>query len=277
MSANPLLDLIKKTKSDIAARSSKGRTTKIPVGKSKWRILPSWRKTGSAAEQAAFFHDFGMHYIKDAGGKTVAVYICVDKTFGQPCPVCEAISTGKRESTDDRQVKLMDDARATGRYLVNAVQLTGPDAKPDTPVILELPSSAFASLVGIMETYADESSINILDLNTGVDMVFEKTGTGLDTTYNIVANPAPRKQDGSVMNKVANLDDFVKQDHDQGRTKALLAVQRASGVRALLAPPAAGGTVLDATPVSRASVTSAAPAPTVADVDDLDLGDLDLG
>src|SRR6185369_17798296 len=85
-----LLEKIKQKKAAIQQSSGRREKTMKPTpGKSRWRILPTWRS--NEAEQ--FWHDFGQHFIKNAAGELQAVYVCLSKTYGdeRPCEVCESL------------------------------------------------------------------------------------------------------------------------------------------------------------------------------------------
>lgn len=237
-SATSLLELVKNKRKAIEANKGRGRTTKPPVGKSKWRILPGWRGGGDDT----FFHDFALHYIKDSSGKTAATYICSEKTFGSACPVCEAISEGIRLSTDDRTVKLLNSAKATGRILVNAICTS---ESGSSPVILELPVTVFQNYLGIMASYMEDHNINILDTDKGFDVTIEKTGSGLDTEYSVIPSPVSTKIDPEVLKKLHNLDTYVAQENEVLRLKAMSAVKKVVSEKA----PSLSG------PTSSAAVT----------------------
>ena len=86
--------LAAKKKAIQASSGQRADVLRIPMGKHKFRILPAHPKKG---EDAPFWADFGLHYIKSeekdatsGRNKVKAVYVCVDKTFDKPCDVCAA-------------------------------------------------------------------------------------------------------------------------------------------------------------------------------------------
>lgn len=111
------------------------KTVKPTDGTTRWRILPSWRGAGQQ-----FYHDFGQHFVKDSTGKILAIYMCTEKTYGRPCQVCDAIRDGAKSAADDFTMKMLKDAGAGSRVLVNAIQLDGP--APTEVNILELAPGA---------------------------------------------------------------------------------------------------------------------------------------
>jgi hypothetical protein len=222
-------ELLKAKKQALGARN-KAKTAKIPDGRSRWRLLPSWRGKG----HDVFWHDFGQHFVKNAAGDMQAVYMCVDKTFGRPCDVCDAVSHGIKHATDDATMKVVTDARANGRVLVNAIHLDGP--KPTEVQILELPPTAFAMIIDIAGEWV-EAGVNILDVGTdGKDLVIERTGSGKLTKYVVQPGAKTTAIDASALTRLINLDDYVAQESSEQQMRALNAIRQVAG--ALPAPVA---------------------------------------
>ena len=222
-----LMDLINKKKQEISA-NNRAKTAKIPEGASRWRILPSWRKPGTP-DSEQFWHDFGAHYIKDAAKQLKAVYVCTEKTFGRPCEVCSNIAQAMAYTTDDATLELLKESNASARILVNAVQVDGANAKE--AVILELPPSAFNSIISIMQEWGD-----ILDVATGRDITVERTGKGVNTKYVVQASPKATPLPADIMSKITDLDKYVAQESDAGKLKALTSVNAVSGMGGLPSP-----------------------------------------
>lgn len=229
-----LLALLKAKKQAIDA-SRKGRTEKIPDGNSRWRILGSWR----GADQP-FWHDFGQHFVKDTAGATKAIYMCTEKTFGRPCSVCEAIQHGINGATDDQTMKAMTDAKSAGRVLVNALHLDS--TEPHKVVILELAPTAFEQIVGICAEW-EEAGETVLGVN-GKDFVIGRSGTGKQTKYNVQVGARPTVVPPNVADKVHNLDEYVAQESEENRQRAISSVRAVAGL--LPAPGSTGGLPLAA-------------------------------
>ncbi|MCG5512782.1 hypothetical protein [Ectothiorhodospira shaposhnikovii] len=223
------MELVRNKKAAIQAQSGRRANTVKPTpGKSKWRILPGWR--GESDPQ--FYHDFSQHFVKGVDGSIKAVYLCVEKTFGKMCPVCEAINGGISKAGSDEIINALKEAKSKGRVLLNALHLDGED--PSAPVILDLTPGTFEKILEVMEQYGDEG-INILDLKEGVDLVINRTGKGLNTEYSVMAAVKSNPVDPAVLKKLHNLDEYVQQEYKEGETKALSAVATVSGL-ALAAP-----------------------------------------
>lgn len=230
--SNALLELIAKKKADIAAQSVRQRAANIPANTSEWRILPGWR--GEADPQ--FWHDFGQHFVKDKAGKVQAVYVCTDKTFGRPCQVCDAITSALHSVTDDETSKLVKEAVAGGRVLVNALHVDGPE--PNKVQVLSLPPTVFAEIIELMNNWGKEG-VNILSLAEGHDITFNKTGTGLNTRYTVSAKPRPRPVPDSIIGQLNNLDNYVAQESEEQARRAISSVRATAGLIGAPAPAAA--------------------------------------
>lgn len=225
-----------------AIKNATGRreqTTKPPAGKSRFRILPSWRPVGKDGKfDPQFYHEFGQHFIKKNKDdkKPLAVYVCTDKTFDKPCPVCQAISEGISAATDDDVKNNLASAVSRGRILLNALHVDGPD--PKAPVILELSPTTFDQIIDIALDNGDEDDedFNIVtDVSAGVDVIITRTGVGLETKYSIQpALKGSKPVDPKKIGSLHNLDEYVMQEYEEGKNKAIGAISTVSG---LLPPP----------------------------------------
>lgn len=259
-----LAELLRQKKQDMQA-SKRKRAAKIPDGKSRWRILPSWRGEGQQ-----FWHDFGQHFIKNTAGEMQAVYVCTEKTYGRPCEVCNALSTAIKGATDDATMNLLKEARANGRVLVNALHLDGPS--PTEVQVLELAPGLFEEIVGIATEW-EEAGESIFDIKAGKEIIITRTGSGKKTEYSAqVAAKTMHKVDAAVLTKLNDLDEYVKQESSEQQLRALNSVRSVAGLlpapaaaRSGLPAAAAGAATFDeaddpyatATPPKRTPVTTA--------------------
>jgi hypothetical protein len=216
-----LAQLLAAKRQDIAAAA--GRTkdiAKIPDGKSRWRIFPSWR-TG-ADEQ--FWHDFGQHFVKGLDGKLAAVYICTEKTYGRPCEVCSTIREGMKASTNDAVLDALKEGLSSGKVLCNAVHLDGP--KPTEVQILGVPpQSVFGPLIDIFQECL-EAGTSLFDR----DVIITREGSGKNTKYAVslaAANKAGFDPKGM---KPHDLDAYVKQESQAQMQRALNSVRSVAGL-----------------------------------------------
>jgi hypothetical protein len=216
--------LLAKRKADRQAKEAQNiRTVKLQDGKNRIRVLPGWRK-----DDPTYYHDFGVHWIKAPGeSKPQAVYLCVDKTYGRPCPICETIGEGIRNTSDDAVIDALKQSNAAGRVLVNALVKSG--AEPETPVVMELPSTVASAIEDTLITYL-EDDVNVLDLNEGHDFIIERTGKGIGTRYTVNVSPKASVVDKKVLTSLTNLDQYVAQEQEAKLAKALNAVGSAAGI-----------------------------------------------
>lgn len=219
--SNALLELIAKRKQETGVRQ---KTIKPKAGRNRYRILPGWD-----ANDPAFFHDFGQHFIKDSSGQVKAVYVCVDKTYGRPCDICSAVEAAIRATQDDATVNMLKEAKSGGRVLLNVLELDGPT--PTEPQILEVAPSVFngrKGVGGIVQLFDDYPTL--LDPQNGFDIVITKTGTGKnDTAYSVIAVPG-KPVPADALGKIANLATFVAQESEQQKIRALTTFSQVSGV-----------------------------------------------
>lgn len=268
-----LMELLKQKKQALAA-NRRAKTVKPEDGRSRWRVLPSWRKP-DAENADQFWHDFGAHYIKDQTGELKAIYICTDKTFGKPCEICSTVSHAIKNTHDDEMVKLLQESRSTGRVLLNALRVDGEN--PNEPQILEIPPSVFEGMINII----NEWGVEVLDLENGKDFVIERSGKGKNTKYSVQIGAKSSSVDPAVMKKVQNLDEYVAQESEEAAQRALTNFRQVAGLlpsgvasaalpSAAAAKPAMASMVLDDDDAALAAlegsskVVSEAPAPAAA-------------
>lgn len=228
-----LLEMLAKKSSAIkGAIGNREKAVSPEAGVSRYRILPSWRKNadGTPALDEQFFHEFGQHFIKGVGEtKPKAVYVCLEKTYGRDCPVCQKIADGISASFDDDVINALKEAKAAGKVLFNVLLTESTD--PHTPKILQVPPTVAAQIFDTIAECGEET----LSLDAGRDFIIERTGTGLSTKYAVRVAPKASVVPSSVMGKLHNLDEWVKQESDEQERRALASV---SAVAGLLAAPA---------------------------------------
>lgn len=269
-----LLDMLKSKQKELSAKKSRDNTSKIPNGNSRWRILPHWSGDENAGLPS---HDYGKHFVKDFSGEVQAVYICTAKTFGDTCPVCDAITKAEIGTSDENAKNLLKSAKAAQRYLVNAVQRTDKGYASEV-VILELPSGPFDDVISLAAQYASDG-INIFSLEEGYDIVFNREGTGLKTKYKAMLAPRSSPIDTSYMSKAANLSDYVQQEYEEGKTKALAAIGGLSTASTPMLPRTVSASTESLTPgrvTGKASAASKVSRPAEDDALDVDLSEVDL-
>lgn len=223
MDANTLMALMKAKKQSL---KQKVKTLKPDPGANRYVILQGWRPT----DTVTFFHDFGQHYVKNMAGEIQAVYPCLDKTFGSPCPICAGLNKAIRATTDDETIKVLKEAASAQSYLLNVLALDSD--QPDTPQILEIKKSAFGQIVDIIE----EWGVTVLDSATPQIITLNRDGKGLNTKYTVQISPKKHAIPKGALGKLNDLDDYVRQENEEQQRRALSAI---SSVAGLLPAPAA--------------------------------------
>jgi hypothetical protein len=246
-----LLDLINAKKQQIDA-GKRSNAKRIPDGRSRLRILPSWRTDGNQLDNQ-FWHDYGQHFIKQVGVNGIetvaATYICVDRTHGRACEVCKAIAEAAGSVNDDALSKLITSAKASARTLVNALHIDG--STPTVPEVFEFPPTVFEQFIGLMQLYLLEG-VNILSLQDGFDISIERTGKGLSTKYTVAAAPKSTAINADVLTKITDLDKYVAQENDTNKVRAITEIRNVAGL--LGSTPALGSPQHLSLPASTASL-----------------------
>lgn len=190
------------------------------AGKVEIRILPSWRGPGED-----FWQDWGIHWVKNPGDdKAKAVHMCLAKTFGEPCPICDALDVASRTASDDLEIQAIKDSSASQRFLFNVINITknGPDSDP---VIFEVPMGLANEIFSIMGDFGD-----ITDLENGHNLIINGTGEGMKRKYSATPKKDPSKVSKAQAAKVANLDEHVQQQNQKKMMEAINAVNMITGV-----------------------------------------------
>ena len=252
-----------------------GSAIKPKEGRNVYRILaPTPDIAPWVGENGQFWADLGVHWIKaEPNGKPIAVVGDCDICYQQPSVLNAAIEMAISKALDEDSKKLYQEWRARKSVLINVI-----DRSTGTEEILELTPTTFGKILDLIEMYANED-VDILDPQTGCDIIITRTGKGLNTNYEVAVAPlAPGKKFEPVtkeqLARAKNLHEFIAQNYFRGEEqKALNAIaQIAKGakttdqqtlqdvlrVQALLRPPIADieatFTALDAQTASIATI-----------------------
>lgn len=261
--AKAMLEALRKKKSAIAAATGRREKTQKPAqGKHTYRILPPWR----GGDDTNFYHDFGQHFIKNEKGELKAVYICSADTFGRDCPVCNGLDKAKDLATSDEMIEVLKEGKSKQVFLVNALHRTASDDEgKKTPIILSLGSNVFNQILEIYETFLAEEGIELTDLKDGIDLQITREGKGLNTKYSVMAKPKSTPVPASVMEQIHDLDEYVKQEYEEGERKALSAIGTVSGA------------AISSGSSSAARLSGPKSKPMAEETEPLDEGDSDIG
>lgn len=266
-----LLELIQNKQRALAA-GKRQKTLKPVAGRGRYRVLPSWR-----GGNQQFWHDFGQHFIRDTAGELKAVYVCVDKTYGKECEICQVVAKGIKSAADDATLNALKDAKAAGRVLVNALHVDGPN--PTQVQILELPATVFASVLGAAQEW-EEAGESIFDPASGRDIIIGREGSGMGTKYTVTCAAKPTAVPAGTLERLNDLDAYVQQENSDAEARALTNVRNVAGLLAAPARPTPRPAALDTTlvedddPYATAAPPKRAAAPVVEQVIE-DVPDLD--
>lgn len=241
--SNPLLDMLNQKKKQLDTKGNDFKPFRPPKGKTVLRILPSWRGLDEDGNPQPFWHDFGSHWIKAIDPKTnkvkvQAVFVCPDKTFGKECEVCATIGAAvnhAKDLGDENMEKLVKQSNAAENYLLNVLNLSGPEGERTTPITMQCGNVIFKQIVALMTTYLEEG-IDITSIEEGVDLILERTGDGMDTEYTLNASPkGSRKQ--QYTGELPDIDAIIAAEIAKNKQdRALGGLSRAIGIE----PPKAG-------------------------------------
>ena len=164
--------------SEQAAQASRGKIITLPEGKTTLRILP-------ALKGKDVYREAGQHY--GVGGEKYLY--CPDLSNGNACPICEE-STELRNSGDRDDEQLAKKFRVKRTFLWNAIV-----RKQEDLGVRLLPSGEkiWFQIVGIILHLKDEEGIDITSVLKGHDLVIERHGKGIKTTYQVFSKSSASK------------------------------------------------------------------------------------
>lgn len=219
MDTAKLLALVKSKKQAVAS-AKRSATLKPKPGTNRYVLLPGWRK----GEEETFSHDFGQHFVKNEAGVIQAVHVCMQKTYGQPCAICDGVNKAIHMAPDDETVAVLKGAISGQSYLLNVLALDEED--PGTPKILEVRKTVYTQLLEMVEQWGE----SIFDPAEPLIFHIVREGTGFDTKYLVQPSPKKQRLPAGVLGKLNNLDDYVRQENEETKVKALGAISAIAGL-----------------------------------------------
>ena len=208
MDIKKLLAQAEKTRSDISARSGGfNRPVRPPMGQSRWRILPPWRK-----DSGVLHRTFGSHFIKDTKGTTLGAVVCehisAEEVGSVTCKFCEELAAVRRLTKNDDEIAALNEFRAAENYLFNAVRIDGKPEEKDKAIILSLPKSLSNDFYVLLENYAADGVI-IVDPKEGHDIVITREGTKFNTKYSLTPSVRPSAVSDAALQSTINIDEYI--------------------------------------------------------------------
>ena len=147
---------------------------KATQGRNVIRVLPPWSSAGEYA--GVFYFEYSLHYGFRVQGRDRALP-CMKGAGEEDCPLCEA-SDILAQSGD---TALANKIRPASKYYVNVL-----DRKRKRVFIWGMSRKMFRALLGYMN---DPDWGDITDPEEGRDLVVEREGTGLESSYELRVKP----------------------------------------------------------------------------------------
>lgn len=176
---------------------------RIPNGTSVLRILPPWSEKGLVA-LPVYYHNIELK--RDTF--TRWNWCCMSKTFGKPCPICDAL-----EKVRESGVSTNEYEANTRIFYANAIVMNDPTykngegTKPGTHVIVKLPYSVYT---WIINQITNPMVGDITSIENGIDIFITREGQGLSTRYSCTFSPNGRTPVPSDI--LENIDDLYNID-----------------------------------------------------------------
>lgn len=158
-------------------------------GRNVIRILPGVDDMGDF-----FWQVVGKHYIP--GGRAAA--ICPRVTLDEPCPICEYVDALYRQG-DKASKEFAKKIRAQRQYWMSIINR---DNEKAGPVIYSAAKTVFSAIATLVR---DPDYGEVYDIDTGTDVIVTRTGTGLETRYQVQA----KRKESPLSKDDATIDDWV--------------------------------------------------------------------
>ena len=192
----------------------------IPAGTSSIRFMPPWDSKGLVALQVS------MHNIEYKAPKSTYTkynWTCVNKTFGSPCKICEGLANLANAGVD---VSIYDTSRS---YYANVLVMYDPSSQdPNKSAVGKLKVCRIPKTVydWLVSQITNPMIGDITDVNSGIDVIVTKSGTGLATNYTCTLSPAGRTPVPAEILKgiteLHNLDNIFSEGFDDETVNELM-------------------------------------------------------
>lgn len=224
-----LLDKVKQRREEFQTKkASQTRTYKFKPGKTVISILPLHGVKDDFTKQ------YGMHYIKNRAGDFVAAIGDRQITYGEECPVREALMELRRYASnvgDDELANQTNQSLAKPSNLVNVNVHRDPDGKAeDVPQLCAFSDSLMEQIYSILEEYLADDPSKLLRFDDRLALVIEREGTGLkDTRYKVYPAAKAVSVSPDILSKAVNIDEYIAGQFLDGAQKALAYVASVTG------------------------------------------------
>jgi len=149
---------------DIEKRTANKGSYWTPIeGRNTIRLLPTW------AAEKPFSIKLFQHYIRAKSQS----YACLNKMKGEKCRFCEAFDALNASGDKQRAGAY----RPNVRYILQVIDRKNPEAGVQ---IFNTGATVFKGIASLLD---DPDWSNLIDLEKGTDLIIDRSGAGLDTTY----------------------------------------------------------------------------------------------
>lgn len=258
---------------EIASTRSKGlRPYKFRAGRTLFRVVPQpGYPTNIAPGTMGIERRFGQTFLKSFDNKNIGSIGDRELTYGQSDPVRDMIFQAMRAAPTDEVKKHYQEMLASPRIVFCAVILDDPNQKPDEPVLIEISETAFDEGILAQAMVWADTGVDVFDAQQGHIFQVEKSGAGMDTSYNWAVTPKAAPIGQAILDKAIDLDSWITAlfEGKEARCFEALAKLNASVGISVNAPaqltagtPAAAALPPPAQPAAAPAATAAAPAVT---------------
>lgn len=190
----------------------------IPSGMSSVRLLPPWDQTGRVA-LAVYSHPIefqgkGMKYKKWS-------WTCVNRTFGKPCNICQGLESIKQNGVD---ISNYEANRRTFYFNAIVIHDAGNNVQPGTHVLMKAPKTVYDWVVS---SITNPMIGDITSITNGIDIIINKEGSGLGTTYTTTLSPNGRtavpQEYLDKIDQLYNMDEIFSYGFEQDQVNELVA------------------------------------------------------
>jgi len=187
----------KETKQRLQEESQKNLLPmwKIPEGETRIRILPPWSETGDIAFESR------SHWKIPPNDK---MYNCLT-VINKECPICELVKEFRQKGKHDIANKFSSKKSIYYNIIVRGEEDKG----------VQIMRSGVQLYENILSYLYDDEYGDITNTDTGRDITIERSGQGLDTSYNLKVSPkesplsSNKTQLQSWLNNMFDLDEIM--------------------------------------------------------------------
>lgn len=220
--------LLAKAKENKDALKNREATIKPKQGTNRYVLLPDWNKERSEE----FYVAFSQHFIKDFSKMTdgkpeCTIHVCAAHTFGTDCAICDAVAEAGRylgRDASDDQLEELKEMKAGTVYLLNVLEVDESGNHDGKPKILQISKTTLNAILDMMDEWGEAIFVDHQVININRD------GVGLGTKYTVNVGARKLHVAPEILNRLTDLDDYVKQNNEEKKRIAINVVKRTVGI-----------------------------------------------